>query len=88
MALALLYDDADSCANDLLSAAESSKNQNIEMRQPRPQTGYWSSGEVMELYIRHYGANTGVDLATSADLTIQVSAATKLRDLYAGLDKS
>lgn len=88
LALALLYDDADRCANDLLSAAESAKNQNIEMRQPRPQTGYWSSVEVMEQSTRHYGVNTGVNLATSAGLTIQVSAAMKLRDLFAGPDES
>lgn len=62
LALALLYDDADRCANDVLSAVASSKNQNIERKRPRLQDGYWSSGEVMALYIRHHGNERAIAL--------------------------
>jgi hypothetical protein len=62
LALALLYDDADRCANDLLSAVESSKIQSIDTRKPRLQDGYWSSGEAMAIYIRHHGNERAIAL--------------------------
>ena len=53
LALALLYEDPDECANKLLSLHATTKSDSDSAAKPHLPAGYWNSDQPVKLYLKH-----------------------------------